>query len=204
LFTLGLFPLLGMVAWLPFLPSAVWPRSADKPVRAVTESDATRTLVAALIFVAALAFNLETLTGKNNIVPRGARGTLLALHLEQNWNMFTRPLADGWFVAKAREQDGHVVDVLTRGQPFTLDKPASVVAGFPSMRWRKYVTNLARPADRSERAPFARYLCRGWNAAADASEHIDEIELIFVREVKRIDGAASSTSPETLVRLSCP
>jgi hypothetical protein len=180
LFELGLFPLIGIVAWLPFLPARVWDRAAAS-TRTVTW--AKRRGVAAAVgalLVVILASNVESVT--RPFLPRVLKRAVFVLRLDQNWNMFERPMADGWFIARATRENGTTLDVLRGGALVTLEKPPHLADTFTSMRWRKYVTGLVRTAGQRHRAPFLYTLCNQWKR--ETGERLVSVELVMMQETE--------------------
>jgi hypothetical protein len=85
--------------------------------------------------------------------------------LDQFWTMFAPcPLRDdGWYVIPARLRDGSEVDLFTWGGPVSDEKPELASAGYPNVRWQKYMMNLWQREHASARLPYCQYLCRKWN-----------------------------------------
>lgn len=198
LFHLGLFPLVGIVAWLPFLPqSKEVARTND--VR-VDGRRSTAALVGAL-FVVVLAANIESVS-ERRFMPRALQQVVNIARLEQNWNMFERVMSDGWFIARATRHDGSTIDLLKKGAPVTLEKPDDVAGTFSSMRWRKYVTGLVRSSGVKHRRPFLQSLCREWTRST--GERLRTVELLLMQEVESPKpDVPSTTTMRNLASVRC-
>lgn len=205
-FTIGLFPWMGVIAWLPFLPGRVWSRAPSSEPRPglVVDRSWPSSLVVAVTLAFVVAFNVETVVDVR-VIPDELRLVGRALRLEQTWNMYARPMRDGWYVARARRVDGSEIDPLRRDpqSPVSFEKPESVSSSFPDMRWRKYLTTLSRRPGERERIPFARWLCRLANQYADTPAHrVTSLDLIFVSEDEPI-GAPPDVRRHILASVRC-
>ena len=190
--SLGMLPLLAVVALLPLLPSGVWTRGRDGPTReprVFADTRAGPALVAGALLAVVAIVNVEDIANAR-LLPARTRALVSALALDTSWNILVHPAANGWFVAAATLADGTVVDTFT-GAPLTFAKPAAAEQA-STTRWRKYRAGLVRRIGVKLRAPYAHWLCTHGNAATPPRL----LELWFVREVERVDGAASSTSRE--------
>jgi uncharacterized membrane protein YphA (DoxX/SURF4 family) len=202
---LGLFPIMGALAWIAFLPASVWERArvVTRPGLVVDRRPLGAVLVGAALIVV-LAYNLESVLDRRLLSP-AARKATFALRLDQTWNMFRRPMADGWFVGHAKLDDGREVDLMNGGAPVSFDKPADLAGRFSSMRWRKYVTMLVASRDGRDRPLYAVWLCRSWNRKADAAgtARAESVEVIFFREREEPDGREPTITRQQLASLRC-
>lgn len=197
-FELGLFPLAGIVAWLPFLPARVWDRAADN-TRELTfaKRRAVAAVVGALVVVI-LASNLESVT--QPFLPSPLRRLAAIARVEQNWNMYERAMVDGWFLVRGTRDNGASLDVLHDGAPITLEKPAHVADTFSSMRWRKYITGLVRPSGTHHRAAFLHNLCDQWRRAT--GERLVTVDLVMMQETEH-PARPSIVTMRTLASVPC-
>lgn len=180
LFEIGLFPLAGVVAWLPFVPARVWDRAAaDTREMTYAKRRAVSASVGALLVVI-LATNIESVT--RPFLPSPLQRLASIARVDQNWNMFERAMIDGWFIVRGSRENGAGLDLLRDGAPVTLEKPIDVAATFTSMRWRKYVTGLVRPSGMRHRAPFLHNMCDRWKRAT--GERLVTVELVMMQETE--------------------
>jgi hypothetical protein len=194
---LGVFPLVSIVALLPFLPATVWhsvetgrvpparfgvARRFDFRPPEVTprlsgwyrrfRSTLLGVLVVLVVLWNAVALGFVT-------APEGTPSEVT----ERSWNMFGRPpVAETWTVAPGTLSSGRSVDAL-RGGPVSLDRPPDE-SRFPRARWRKH---LSRYTDRPALTPaLAEHLCERWNRT-----HEDSLVSVGVKRVRApVDGSA--------------
>ena len=173
---LRLFPLVSVVALLPFVPGAVWsrtPAAARAAARRTLASRAAPTpalpswlaappllLLLPLVWQRHAPYVLGT-RGAHGYAGLGGygawRGPALVesaaqlLFLDQVWDMFApQPVReDVWLIAAAERADGSVVDALS-GAPPEWAKPARLSERFRSAAWLQYTMNLASDAVRPQ------------------------------------------------------
>lgn len=135
--TLGLFPLVSVVSWIPLLPLA----PDDEPL-APRLPTPVRALVGVAL-AAVLGWNARTLGWVQ--WPRVLNAPVRAVMLDQTWNLFA-------------PEPRRVVGVyrLERG-----DGTAIWPDGAPNRRWGKAMRRLEKPENRHLRGPFARHLLAG-------------------------------------------
>lgn len=173
---LGLFPWICMIMWIPLLPDGL----AERGLAAVGERrraaeqllelrppprEPGRPLqvALALLLLYVLAWNIRTLdyARHQRWFPDGASVLGRALHLGQNWRLFTpEPPSDrGWFVVPVELRDGRSFDYMTRAS-VSWTKPARISALYPDHRWRKYFLNFRQAEHAAFRPAFAEHVCR--------------------------------------------
>ena len=184
---LGIFPLVSLVALLPFLPPSVWnavdrrtvtlrARLADvgrpRPSALVPDRRVTRAALAALA-AGLLVWNAATL----GLMPTPAPGESLA-PADNAWDMFAPepPAVEGWLVAPSTTAAGDRVDAWVGG-PLDRDRPPDLAAATPTARWRKYLNDAWR-ADGADAAHLASYLCTRWERTRDAT--LERVALFYV------------------------
>jgi hypothetical protein len=214
---LGVFPLVSLVALVPFVHSGAWTvfcrwlpvegvrRRVGRPLArnlpaldgvSVPERVASasrrgrRGLVAALL-AAMLLWNLAAA----GAVPSG-----VVEAPDSRWNMFApEPMrVDAWYVAPATLVDGSRVDAFD-GESLTWDRPPDVSATYPTARWRKYLNEIRRRSP-AYRTALARHLCRGWNRA-HAVEAVS-VRVVAVEMPTRLDGP-DPVRRSTVTRTEC-
>jgi predicted DCC family thiol-disulfide oxidoreductase YuxK len=160
---------------------------------------------AALVMVAALAWNFATVGG----MPFGTFATLTPLiyplRMEQFWQMFAPfPFKDnGWYVLPGKLADGSEVDVLRPAQPLSYDKPYSIALDFPNMRWQVYENRMYDHRFRQHRGYWARYLCREWNSAAAPDKRLLSFNIVYMLMRTPPPGESSHLEQVVLWRHQC-
>lgn len=190
---LGPFPLIMMIAWMPFLPASFWDRLIPGSVSTHSQSDKRPWYQHGLVQIPALLcliyvvlWNLRSTDYKrwSGVFPSWLNPFGYALRLDQYWALFApKPLTDdGWLVLEATLADGSKVDLLRNGQPVSYDKPALISAEYPDYKWQKLEINLYLRQFQSVRAPFARYFMTRWNEAQPPDRRITSWVLNYMRE----------------------
>ncbi len=212
---LGVFPLVSLVALLPFVPSPVWNRVGERlsgilprvdgwgpadPVPRVgpviRTGDRTRrlrsaflgTLVVAMLLLNAVAVGV---VDRPAAVPDAVE--------DRSWNMFGNPpRAESWYVASGTFESGREVTGHVATDRF--DRPPDGEHRYPKARWRKYQQKLAESGDEAMVGHLAADVCRRWSAAGD--EPLRSVTLDRVTEGSRLDGPDVRES-ETVGRYDC-
>jgi hypothetical protein len=108
--------------------------------------------------------------------------------LTQSWGMFGAiPSRDGWYVAKAKLQDGSDVDLLRNGAAVDWNKPVFPATLYPNYFWQKIFREMAYDDEQGfqlMRAPVAQFLCRDWNGRNTPQKQIVEFEFIYCMQNK--------------------
>ena len=182
---LGIFPLVSLLALIPFLPSPVWDsiersrvvnhlRTAVSPrLTRLSErlSDGERgssdpsggqwrervaRAIAAIALTSIVLFNAIALGFVP--VPPPADDTLSGEYTDSRWTMFAPhpPTTDRWYVATGRLASGDRVELFRRAG-VRRTRPNRIGSTFPAARFWKYLSHLRQ--DRALRPPFAAYLC---------------------------------------------
>ncbi len=216
---LGLFPLISMAGWIPFLPREFWDgveRRLRRAPRAARPEVASSGPAVARIAGGALAgfflayvvlWNLEGLdtVRRGEVLPSRFAWVGHLLRIDQRWDMFApSPLTDdGWYVVPGRLADGSRVDVLRGGRPLSWNKPESVSATYPNQRWRKYMMNLWLSWNQQHRPYYAEWLCRSWNQGRPRRQRLQSLDVYFMREDTLPDLLEASARQVHLVRQRC-
>ncbi len=162
---IGLFPLVSILGWIPFLPSWFWDGGKTKDLPLET-TDSLSQLAAASLFSLVLTWNITT-AAPQHLPPLLQQITLVLtakLGLNQKWNMFSFPYRDGgWPVVSALLSNGKEVDLLRNGEELSWEKPPLVSSLYHNQRWRKYIMNLWSPEFKKHRPYYLDYLCKEWN-----------------------------------------
>lgn len=182
---LGVFPLVSLVALLPFLPAAVWdrldrvrrPRAVgsalldrlDRALPVWPQRPAISPLgrwggraaqaTAAAALVGLLLFNAVGLGLVQ--APPPADGALSGSRSDLRWVMFANPPdEDRWYVAPGTLESGERVDAFDHGA-IRWERPDDVTRTYSSARMRKYMSHLRY--DEGLQSSFPAYLCERWN-----------------------------------------
>ena len=191
---IGLFPLVGIAAWIPVLPGGFWdgllrrgpshaPADSTTVPHAdsvVAVSDARRICSVAAQCVAvgliAVVVTMNVLRYLNLPRPAWLRITSGVLRLDQQWSLFapdpTR--TEGWMVVVVEGSDGKEYDALT-GSEVDWTRPANLGAALESGQWRKYLA-----AVRNRRFPKRPKYFADW-CVAEWKRHRPEIGVQRVR-----------------------
>jgi hypothetical protein len=200
--SVGLFAAIGIVAWVPLIPGAVWDwcglRHAIGGQR-VTASLAgwPAVLCGAALIVAGVSFIHTGFHWPTTPLPRPVVWAINAGCLVQNWGMFGDvPPQEQWVYGRGLCSDGREVDVLRAGRPLQTDRPDGGFSSLPHHRWHKLFWVLPRPHMRVFSAGVAEALAREWNAAHGPADRIVSLEIRFAR---RGSQAQDSVTQEVLV-----
>jgi hypothetical protein len=191
--TIGLFPLICMIAWLPLLPREIWTiEPIGVPTNDKSQSTPTRRLfplignvICALLIGLVLWWNLSNMGNSplTNTLPRPLEYAGRALGLDQHFQMFGIPPNESpWFVYDTRLKNGDKVDIFRPGGQLSLERPDDISATFPSHNWRKLHQNLVDPRLVEFRSTLLDYAVRRWNATHSDQEQVKSSRLICVIE----------------------
>ena len=175
------------------------------PERAV-RYDAPRAAqrVAGVALVAVVLWNLVTVQAVPVKIAQLLQPVMLPLRIDQAWPMFApRPWQDdGWYVIPGVFEDGTEVDLRT-GMAVDWSKPEDVAATEPNVRWRTYHTMIWNRDLAENRQYYARWLCRDWNATAEAGHHLLTLKIIYMLERTPAPGGTAQVEQRVLWRHSC-
>ncbi len=185
---LGIFPYVGILAWVFILPSSVWERAATwspifsasgQPPRVREVVPAWRYLVSSVAVMSLLLviwLNVQYVAEID--IPRWVTISGEALGLQQYWSIFSprkktpAVMADGWFIARGVLEDQEQVNL--SGIELSWTRPSLISKTFQDTRWRHYLANLMRIYPRytfqrdtveRNRVAYLEWLCRHWNQA---------------------------------------
>jgi hypothetical protein len=177
--TVGLFPAIGIVAWLPLLPREAWPSAgAHEERRVVTLGRPATWACGTAGVIAGLAFAFQVLSQGRMPVPLAMAVNLTSLH--QEWAMFGGvPSREQWVYGRAILADGSEVDLLRNGRPVERDLPTGGFTSLPHHRWHTFFWHLVKPGTKVFADPAARALARQWNASHGPDRQVVSLEIHY-------------------------
>ncbi|PIT98066.1 MAG: hypothetical protein COT71_02560 [Candidatus Andersenbacteria bacterium CG10_big_fil_rev_8_21_14_0_10_54_11] len=163
-----------MVCVMPSPPHRLWQRMRE------TVSGCTVLIFLVLIIL----WNGTRLPVTTAPIAKPAQALVWATGLQQQWGMFAPApsIEDGWYVIPGKLANSREVDLFRGGKEVTYEKPHWVAYTYQDKRWQKYMNNLWQDSYAGHRLPYARYLCRQWNAAHDKDERLKGLQIIFMLE----------------------
>jgi len=179
--SVGLFAPIGMVAWLPLIPSTWWPQPALQAARKPAGLRPAASLACGLAAsLAAVSFVHQVTPWQSQALPRWLAAPLNLTALRQAWAMFALvPAQEQWIYSRAVLKDGSIVDVLRRGRPVESVRPGGGFCSLPHHRWHKFFWILPRPQTRMFADPTAAALADDWNRRVAADRQMTSLEIRF-------------------------
>ncbi len=222
---IGVFQMVGLAAWLVFLPSAVWQWHAKRdsagepgPMDTVATAQPARwSEIIALVPLGYVTLQLIctvagiTFTGLPYPVPRLVDKVAIPLHIQEGWAMYMRvPRVQRWVVVPGRLADGSMIDAL-RDSPLQWTRPANFQAAQRGFRWTHYLNNAIMkavfdPVWGATHQPLLQYLCRDWNQNHEPKHRLEHVELNIVVEAIPDPGSRweSPRVDRALATYDCP
>jgi len=215
--TVGLFPWVGIAAWMAIVPGWVWDRLAagrktGEVERSVVppltpprhgESQATfergrfKPACCTAAIVVIVYWNFVDLTKLRAPAPIHAVVQRIGAvtGLRQSWQVFARPPKfDALFVYQGRLRDGRLVDLYT-GRPLAEGSHAALAPNeLPNHRWRKLHLRMLPKSAGGYRKSLADYVCRQWNATHEPEEQAVRVDFYCLRR------PVAATDDEAFVR----
>jgi hypothetical protein len=167
-------------------------------------------LLAAFFLLYVFCWNLTTVsafTMPERLVPLAP-----LLGLGQSWVMFApHPIKDdGWYVILGTLRGGQQVDLMavTRAdyhprEGVSWEKPRYVVDTYKNEHWQKYLENIRQEGYADLCRPFARYICREWNARHTGDERLATFQIGYMLETTQPDYRRTTPQKEVLWEHSC-
>jgi hypothetical protein len=217
---IGVFQLVGLAAWLAFLPSAHWDRRAtpatsehaQRRIRNPRWSEWLAVVPIAYLVILMGSTGYGVLVGRPYYpVPVAIDRIAVPLHLQEGWAMFAElPPSTVWFLAPGRLANGADVEVLG-GAPLDRRKPSDIQSAQRGFRWTMYFVNVIQrgtrdPAFQATHPALLDYLCREWNARSTPERRLDSVSLVMVIEAMPRPGSTGPTpsQPYVLATRDCP
>ena len=183
--SVGLFAAIGMTAWLPLVPAAVWDRLTGPPrsARVAALGPAGSLACGAALALAVVAFAHFWGVFGTARLPRPVSAAIAACGLEQEWAMFGMvPPQEQWVYARAVLADGSVVDLLRGGRPVEQERPSGGFGSLAGNRWHKFFWMLPRPGFRVFSDATAAALARDWNSRHSIDRQVRSLELHYAMQ----------------------
>lgn len=179
--TVGIFPLVGLVAWLPVLPAAFWGDSSPRDERSVATLGPVGSWVCgAACGIATAAFILQLPWWRQDRLPLPLAMAVNVTGLHQEWQMFGGvPAQAQWVYGRALLADGREVDLLRGGRALQRDLPTGGFTSLPHHRWHTFFWHLAKPAAHVFADPAARALAQQWNASHGPDQQVQILEIRY-------------------------
>jgi hypothetical protein len=179
--TVGLFPLVGLVAWLPVLPAEFWGDGGLGEARRVAKLGRTASWACgAACGIAAAAFFLQLPWWRQDRLPLPLAVAVNLTGLHQEWQMFGGvPARAQWVYGRALLADGSEVDVLRDGRAVERDLPSGGFTSLPNHRWHTFFWHLVKPEAHVFADPAALALARHWNASHGPDKQVVSLEIRY-------------------------
>jgi HTTM domain len=222
---IGVFQLVGLAAWLAFLPSAIWDRRATRepagreaPIHAEQGVQPARwserlalVPIAYLIIVLGYVVTGVLVHGTPSPTPAPIERIARPLHLQQGWAMFSSvPHEQVWILAPGWLADGSEIEVLRRA-PVDWSRPWDLQSAQRGFRWTLYLGNVIKkalndPTLQMTHPVLLEYLCREWNARNEREHRLERVTLVAVTEVIPGPGITSAApgGRYLIATLTCP
>jgi hypothetical protein len=188
--TVGLFAVIGIVAWLPLIPAAAWPTGAGAETGRVAGLGRAASWTCGLTLALAIAAfaHYATPWGRSPL-PVVLRWPLNLTCLFQDWAMFGGvPAQEQWIYGRAVLADGSEVDLLRGGRPLERERPAGGFTSLPHHRWHKFLWILPRESVRVFAPPAAQALVRHWNQTQPPARQVTSFEIrLGIQDVRSSD-----------------
>ncbi|MCH2178479.1 MAG: HTTM domain-containing protein [Mariniblastus sp.] len=188
--SIGLFPVICMIAWLPLLPGYLWPgasRTAIGGFQTWTELSTIgrlSRLVCGGLLAFTLIWNVGNIQHPNTLPLKSALVQKVGYRMgcEQHFQMFDRPPeVNPWFVYEAELKDGTRLDLLTGGE-IKSTRPEWVREIFPTFHWRKMHRNMMAQNLDFLRQPLAEYWGKQWNETHGPEQQVVSLRLVCYME----------------------
>jgi len=193
--TVGLFAAIGIVAWLPLIPAALWPSAtAVQPAAVATLGRRASWACGLAGLVAAGSFAHSVTAWRDRPLPRPLAAAVNLTCLPQQWEMFGGvPPQEQWVYGRGLLADGSLVDLLRDGRPLEEERPAGGFGSLPHHRWHKFLWILSQRHVNVFAAPAAAALAREWNARQGPERQVVSLEIRFgLRGLEGTDGTSSN------------
>jgi hypothetical protein len=193
---IGYFPVVMMLCWLIFLPSAFWdwaesmlPRISlpmwlglhRRPAFAPWQSAVATQCCIAVMLTAVLVLNVTSLWERQ---PAWLSRALELVRLDQHWALFgPSPISDdGWLVLEGQTYGGQLIDLQRPERPLSGEKPSHLASEYPDWKWQKLHACLAFPQFKAVAARYADSVANEWSQQAPQQQRIRSWRLWWIKE----------------------
>ncbi len=189
--TIGLFPWICMIAWLPLLPSFVWNKKpieklvpSWRPWNALSWPQHASQLFCSMVLMLVVIWNVSNI---DSPIINNLRSPLIAqlgfqMGINQHFQMFGIPPAENpWFVYEAQLADGTKIDIF-RNRDVDLKRPEWGRTAFPNFHWCHLHRNALHKHNAFVRQPLLDYAVRKWDAEHKAEKQVVRARLLFFKE----------------------
>ncbi len=163
------------------------------------------TVMASCALVHITLANLSTLPGSPYHMPWLLGGVGRFIGLNQGWTMFApNVLKDStWYVARGTLSNGRQVDVYNNRDEVVFDRPPSIAETYPNDHWFRYLESFGNAEMESKRPYFGAYLCRQWNAVHAEADHVEQVEVIALRQRVLLDDRGLGPRQDVILVYPC-
>lgn len=187
---LGMFPWIGVLVWLPLIPSAfwewvmrwnTWQISFKKPVKIDIRKE--NKWKYSLLFSFLFIMIYDNVTKRKEIPKvRWVESVMRQTKLTQGWGLFSGPKKfDGWVVTEAILKNGSKIDLMRDGADYTEVRPEVVSAQYENHRYRKFIKGI-RKSYAAYRLDYLKCLVRQWNEHHDEQSQVEAVTLYLLKQ----------------------
>lgn len=187
---LGIFPYIGAIAWLPFLPCSFWEifqKSKNLSSETTIRAPKTVSIICCSLMVFTVLWNVRHALKHDDpwYLPKSMNWIAKTTRLQQRWRLFAPRVntTDGWLVADATLKDGTHVDLANHGASVDFLRPEEISSRYHSCRERTHLIYLFQRPDRLRTELFMDSLRNRWNSKE--RNQVQSIELYFMHEDNR-------------------
>ena len=162
---LGLFPLVSMVAWLPFIP-VPGSGSVREGERAIATASGAGDALVAVLLVYVVLWNVRLLVPGVPVLPHEFDFIGRVLRISQQWSLFpSTKFINAWPTVIAEKQDGSRVELV----PYRIEEsravdacrvPRSAAEAYGGVRWRKLLAYVLVKSEGWLRGSYLDWICR--------------------------------------------
>jgi hypothetical protein len=190
LLELGIFPYIGLVAWIALLPSDIWNKFFHREDRIqVIQIKSFKSVVTSFLIIYVILFNIRSLNSASfaKLFPVQLNVVAQAFQIQQRWGLFAPypTKEDGKFSIEGTTKNG---------------SPINITENYDTKIWRKYLISFYyyHRNDPDYKACLMGYLCK-------KETKLKYIRLYFLREETMMPDVKKSSDIEKIVltEVSC-
>jgi len=187
---LGIFPFIGAVAWLPFLPTSFWDKitkPSEQTLPNKIQTPLTSSIICCCALMIVILWNVRQAFRHEDpwYFPKSLNWIGKTARLQQRWSLFApRPnTIDGWLIAEATLRNGKQVDLITDGKTVNFTRPEEISSRFHSCRERTYLLHIFLIPNPAQIELFVESLKTQWTR--NGGEEITDLTLYMMQEDNR-------------------